>query len=438
VKRCSHSVSAVAPDTANNGSWLSTDGKERYVDTDWKLFMDLTVNDPGGYPMTVAKRTGRYWRLSFQPRGPNSTIFDKWYLDSFEFYDLSGNRINFIGYNAVDTVFSQTEFLSASTNRVDFIQASNTAVGGSFNGLASLGGALGDTITLSGGNKFIGFQAKPSQANGSAVGGTNVFTGSGFVDSDIGRLLRVTGGANAGIYRVISVPSGTTVGLSSPAGNATILSADAGPTSYTLHEGINVGVSNPDFINLGAVDSGEEHSIFSINDALDTIVLNSPQYKSLASQTFEIRRRASQTATITPQASLSARIVLSAGATGTYPQQVGDVACDSRGFLRFYPNDVGPGYARTDGSKTIGGNTLTGSGFCVDDVGRILQITSSISGNDLGAYRIASFISATQVTVVKAHTGAAVTWATTEGTTNYKVFGDRRFRVSRYTTCLRQ
>jgi hypothetical protein len=106
--------------------------------------------------------------------------------------------------------------------------------------------------------------------------------------------------------------------------------------------------------------------------------------------------------------------------------------------LKFYTNDVGTGYQRSDGAKVIGGNTLTGSGFCVDDVGRILQITSTTSGNDLGAYRIASFISSTQVTVVKAHTGAAVTWTTTEGSSVYKVWGDRRFRASRYTTCLRQ
>lgn len=439
VKRCSYSVSAVAPDYANNGSWLSTDGKDRYNDGDWKLFMDLTVNDPGGFPMTAAKRTGRYWRLSFQPRGQNSTVFDKWYLDSLEFYDTSGNRINFIGYNALDTVFSQTEFLSASTNRVDFIQSSNAAVGGSFNGLVNLGGTNGDTVTLvSGGNKFLGFQAKPGQTNGSATGGTNVFTGSGFVDSDIGRFIRVTGGANAGIYRVISNPSGTTIGLSTPAGNAVILSADAGPTSYTMHEGINVGASNPDFINFGAVDSGEEYSILSINDNLDTLVLNLPQYKTLTNQNFEIRRRASQTATVTPQAGLSARIVLSSGSTGTYPQQVGDVACDSRGFLKFYPNDVGTGNQRTDGSKTAAGNAFLGSGFCLDDVGRILQITSTTSGNDLGAYRIASFVSSSQVTLVKAHTGSAVSWVTTEGTVTYKVWGDRRFRASRYTTCLRQ
>jgi len=395
------------------------------------------VNDPNGFPMSQARRTARWWRFAAMPRSNTNPANDGSHsVDSIEFYDTSGNRIGFTAYNYLDTVTSQPDFMCTSVNRVDFIQASNAATGlGGFNGLCNLGGVTGDTITLSGGAKFLGFQVRPAQADGNPIISSNTFNGSGFVNSDVGRFLKVNSGANSGsIYRIITVASATQVTLATPAGNTVLFGATETLIQYTLHEGFNVGTTGMDYFNFGAANSGLEYSIKSVNDALDTLILNEPQYTTLSNQTWEIRRRASQTSSVALEPAKSARIVVSTGTTGTYPQQTGDVACDSRGFLRFFANDVGSGTQRTDGAITAGQSTITGSGFCQDDVGRILQISST---NGKGAYRISAFTSSTQVTLVNAFTGAPVSWVPTASGLTYKVWGERRFRASRYTTCVR-
>jgi hypothetical protein len=204
-----------------------------------------------------------------------------------------------------------------------------------------------------------------------------------------------------------------------------------------MHEGINTGVSTPDYINFGAVGSGNEHSILSVSDNLETITLNNPTFTALSAVAFEIRRRSLDwnTATPAPTASRTSRIVHHELTTGSYPQQPGDVCCDTRGFLRFYGDDIGNGNQRTDGATTISTGTFDGSGFCQDDVGRILHI---LTGADAGPYLISAFGSSTSITVVNAYDQVtAVSFSASAGTLTYRIYGERRFRASRYVTGLR-
>jgi hypothetical protein len=428
VKKLSTNFEATLPEVKNNKTWICSDGKEAADNQDFKMFFDLT-------DLSVGKRSGRYWRVSAMPRantsGSSSSDFS---YDSIEFYDPSGNRIPWSAYNGLDTVTSEPNFMACGVNRVDFIQASNSAMGAGFNGNVSLGGADGDTITLvNGSNKFLGFQVRPKRTNGGAPGANNTFTGSGFVSSDVGRFLRVLTGSNAGYYRIASVVSATSIAVTSPAGNPVTLNADGGTSEYTLHEGINGGSTTPDYIRL---QNGDEVSIKSINDALTQIIINEPLYISLTNQTWEIRRRAVADSTLAVNAGVAARLVTTSGVNGIYPLQSGDVGHDSFGTLVFWPDDVGSGEQRFDGATTSGTGTFTttGSPFTIDDVGRVLVIET---GSDKGWYKISAFSAGNQITVQNLYTGAAVNFTASASGLTYKMYGERRFKAARYTTVLR-
>lgn len=430
AKRVSHNTEAVAPDVKNNGTWVGVDGREQYDNSDWKIFMDLT-------DLPASQRTGRYWKMVMTPRF-NATVGGaaNFYLSSWEFYDTGGNRIGVVRDQFSDIALQNSDFLSQHVNRADFILASNTAVGGSFNGLVSLGGAASDTLTLSGGNKFLGFQVRAQVSDGNPVAGGNVFNSAsiGFVSADVGRFLYVRSGANTGsIYRVASRVSATQVTLVTPGGNAVNFGSSETSIQFTLHEGFSGGGSLPDVINLGSVSGVDEYTIESVNDALTQIVLvEKYQTSTFSNVAWEIRRRAFETTSTTTEATKTARLVLP---QLTYPVQTGDICHDSRGALRFFSEDIGAAATRTDGTCLGGDGVFTGSQFCLDDVGRLFAITS---GANTGFYRISVFASATQVTLVNAYTGAPVSLtAETLPPMNYRIYGERRFRLSKYVTTLR-
>jgi hypothetical protein len=438
VKRLAHPVQhppANPVEQFNNGTWMSGDGQEDFTHNAYKVFFDLS-------DLSSAQRTARYWKWTAMTRYAGATNAHRDWLCSFEFYTPAGKLIGATSYNRLDTVDSEPDFIFASVNRLDFIQSTSTAMGTGFNGNVDLGGTNGDVVTpTTGGNKFLGFQVRAPITDGVADVGTNTFNSAtaAFDNSDIGRFIRlVTAPTNIGTYpylRISSVSTPTQVIVTTPAGNAVAFAAESGIT-FTMHEGINTGVSTPDYINFGAVGSGNEHSILSVSDDLETITLNNPTFTSLSGVAFEIRRRALDYAAATPAptASLTARIVRHELTTGSYPQQPGDVCCDTRGFLRFYGNDVGSGNQRTDGVTTISTGTFGGTGFCKDDEGRILHI---LTGDDKGPYKISTFGSSTSVTVVNSFTGAAVSFTNSESTLTYRIYGERRFRASRYVTGLR-
>lgn len=428
AKRLSPSTEAVAPDVKNNGTWISADGREQYDTSDWKIFMDLT-----DLPATL--RTGRYWKMVMTPRFNGSATTANFYLSSWEFYDTSGNRIGVVRDQFSDVALQNSDFLSQQVNRADFILASNTAVGGSFNGLVSLGGAASDTLTLSGGNKFLGFQVRAQVADGNPVAGGNVFNSAsiGFVSADVGRFLYVRSGANAGsIYRVASRVSATQVTLVTPGGNAVSFGSSETSIQFTLHEGFSGGGTLPDVINLGSVSGFDEYTIESVNDALTQITLvEKYQSSSFSNVTWEIRRRAFETSSTTTEAAKTARLVLP---QLTYPVQTGDICHDSRGALRFFSEDIGAAAIRNDGSCVGGDGVFDGSLFSVDDVGRLLAITG---GSNKGFYRISAFTSSSQVTLVSAYSGAAVSLVADAGPVSYRIYGERRFRLSKYVTTMR-
>lgn len=428
AKRLSHSTEAVAPDVKNNGTWISVDGREQYDNSDWKIFMDLT-------DLPASLRTGRYWKMVMTPRFNGAATTANFYLSSWEFYDTSGNRIGVVRDQFSDVALQNSDFLSQHVNRADFILASNTAVGGSFNGLVSLGGAASDTLTLSGGNKFLGFQVRAQLGDGNPVAGGNVFNSAtaGFVSADVGRFLYVRSGANTGsIYRIASRVSASQVTLTTPAGNAVSFGSTETSIQFTLHEGFSAGGTLPDVINLGSASGFDEYTIESMNDALTQIVLvEKYQTSTFSNVAWEIRRRAFETTSTTTEASKTARLVLP---QLTYPVQTGDICHDSRGALRFFSEDIGAAAVRADGSIAGGSGAFVGSLFCVDDVGRLLAITT---GTNKGFYRISAFSSSTAVTLVNAYTGAAVSLTADAGPVSYRIYGERRFRLSKYVTTMR-
>lgn len=430
VKRLSYYTHAGPPDVVNNGSWISGDGRERYENKDFKMFMDLT-------DLPLNMRTGRYWRYSMQPRYTTGIGSSDFWLSSWEFYAPDGSRINFTPYSSLDTMRTDPNFMCATVSRMDFIQASSSAVGGTFNGTANLGGANGDTITLTGGNKFLGFQVRPKQSDGAPQSGTGTFNGTNFATAEVGRFLRVHTGNNAGtIYRIAARPSATQLTVTTPSGNSVSFGSTESNIEYTIHEGIAFGTVNPDFINLGSASTGPEYSILSISDNLQTITISESGQLPITTQQFEIRRKALDNAGTTPNASITARLVRCQDelAAGIYPQQSGDIAPDSRGMLRFWPEDVGTGVQRTDGQTFAATNDFVGSGFSVDDVGRLLLITD---GSDKGTYKISGFTSSTQVSIINAYTDAAQNFTASAASLTYKVLGERRFRAAKYVTVLR-
>ena len=165
---------------------------------------------------------------------------------------------------------------------------------------------------------------------------------------------------------------------------------------------------------------------------MQTLTLNVPQYTTLSNQHWEIRRRGNVSTSNSTDSTLSSRSLFNGNG---YPYQSGDIAQDSRGFLKFWPFDVGNGNQRANGATSATGTTFTGSGFTQDDVGRILVIQT---GGDKGAYKISAYISTTQVTLAAIYPTVTFTgFANNASSLNYVVYGERRFRMSRYTTCLR-
>ena len=435
VKRISHSGMANPPDVFNNGTFTSSDGAEHYDNKDFKVVANFS-------DLSTATRSGRYWKFAAMPRGSSAGYDGAHSINSIEFLDPTGKKICVYHYNRIDSVDAQAQFLCCQLSRLDFIQASDAAVGAGFNGVAALGGTSGDTVTLGGANKFLGFQVR-SGVGGNAPGTSNVFN-SGLSDpsfsqsSDVGRFLRILSGVNAGIYRIATVPLISQVTLTTPAGNPVTLSVDAGPTPFTVHEGFNVGTTNPDYIcfTTGGVAAGQaEFSLKSVSDDLTTLVINEKQFKSLSNQNWEIRRRAVENRTVTQaiDATLSARLLYG---RSLYPYQSGDVCQDSRGHLKFWPGDVG-GTSFLNGSCAGGSGVFTGPAgtFSHDDVGRLLIITS---GPNKGAYEITTVTSDTQVTLHGHYTPGATVTLTADTSITFRVVGERRFRVARYTTGLRQ
>ena len=59
------------------------------------------------------------------------------------------------------------------------------------------------------------------------------------------------------------------------------------------------------------------------------------------------------------------------------------------------------------------------------------------SGADKGIYEISAYSNSTTITVKNHYTGAATSFTANASTLTYQIFGDRRFRISKYVTGLR-
>lgn len=428
VKRVSYSTEAVPPDVRNNGTWVSDDGREQYDYEDWKIFMDLT-------DLTAAQRTGRWWQLQMMPRGTPSVGGAFWF-STFEFYSPSGQRLGVHQYTFTDNSLQNADFLSSHINRFDFIQSSYQAMNtAGWNGVVDL--ASGNTLTLNGGaNKFMGFQTRRPFTDGVCVagaGGNFTSATAVFLTSDVGRFLRITTGANAGNYRIATRVSATAVTLTLPSGTAAGAFTGTTGETFVIHEGIAVGGATPDRI-VFLDDLSREYTLATINDALTTITINEAGQVNMTGKQWEIRRPAFDTTSNTVDSAKLARIVRP---ETTYPLQSGDIAHDSRGALRFFSEDIGNGNSRADGAIAGGSGVFTGSGFSADDVGRLLYITTGNAAN-LGIWRISVFTSSTSITVVNAYTGAAVSFTADAAADKvYKVYGDRRFKITKQVTTLR-
>lgn len=430
VKRVSMSTEALPPEVKNNGTWVCSDGRDQFETSDSKIFMDLT-------DLPIAQRTGRWWQMQMMPRGVNAQSQSANFC-TFEFYSPSGARIGFSPYTFTDNALNNADFLTSHINRIDFIQSSYLAMNtAGFNGLVAVGGANGDTLTLNGGaDKFMGFQTRRPFTDGVCVaglGGNFTSATAAFLTSDVGRFLRITTGANAGIYRIATRASATAVTLTLPSG--TVAPSFTGTTgeTFVIHEGIAVGGATPDRI-VFLDDMTREYTLASINDAMTSITINEGAQPAMSGKQWEIRRPAFDTSSAAVDSSKRARLVRPGT---TYPLQTGDIAHDSKGALRFFADDIGTGSQRSDGSITGGSGVFVGSGFCADDVGRYLLITSGVTANQ-GLWRISVFTSATSITVVNLLTGAAVSFTADAAADKvYKVIGDRRFKVTKQVTTLR-
>lgn len=428
VKRVSYSTEAVPPDVRNNGTWVSDDGREQYDYEDWKIFMDLT-------DLTAAQRTGRWWQLQMMPRGTPSNG-GAWWFSTFEFYSPSGQRLGVHQYTFTDNSLQNADFLASHINRFDFIQSSYQAMNtAGWNGVVDL--ASGNTLTLNGGaNLFMGFQTRRPFTDGVCVagaGGNFTSATAVFLTSDVGRFLRITTGANAGNYRIATRVSATAVTLTLPSGTAAGSFTGTTGETFVIHEGIAVGGATPDRI-VFLDDLSREYALASINDALTTLTISEAGQPNMTGKQWEIRRPAFDTTSSTVDSAKLARIVRP---ETTYPLQAGDITHDSRGALRFFSEDIGNGNSRADGAITGGSGVFTGSGFCADDVGRLLYITTGNAAN-LGVWRISVFTSATSITVVNAYTGAAVSFTADAAADKvYKIYGDRRFKITKQVTTLR-
>ena len=430
VKRISYSTEVLPPDVANNKTWVSDDGREQYDIGDFKIYADLT-------DLTVAQRTGRWWQLQTMPRGINATS-TTWNYSNFEFYTPAGARLGVSQYTFSDNSLQLADFLAQHINRLDFIQGSYLATGiAGFNGVAALGGTDGNTVTLpSGTNQFLGFQARRPYSDGVCVaglGGNFTSATAVFLDSDVGRFLRLTTGVNAGIYRIATKVTAVAVTLTLPSGTAAPSFTGTTGETFTLHEGISAGGVAPDRL-VFLDDQTREYRIATISDALTSLTITESRQVAMTGKTWEIRRPAFATTSATIDSTKLARLVVP---VTTYPLQPGDVVHDSHGALRFWANDIGTGNSRSDGAVTGGDGVFTGTGFCADDVGRLLYITTGVATN-VGIYQISVVTSSTSITVVNAYTGAAVVFAADAAADKvYKIYGDRRFKITKHVTTLR-
>jgi len=429
VKRLSYNSEALPPDEANNGTWMSLDGREQYLFADWKAYFDLT-------DLTSAQNTGRYWKLSMMPRFAANSVASQFDFSTLEFYDASNNRLNISNYTITDQARTNADFLSNHINRIDFIQSSNGAMTGTagLNGNVDLGGADGDTLTLTtGGNKFLGFKIGTTPIDGVLTIGTSTINSasSSFPASAIlGRFIRIITGANAGnLYRVTSRPLTTQITVSTLSGGAVSWGVGETGIQFSVHEGIAAGGANPDKIRF--LSDNTEYNIATINAVGTTLTITESLQVPRTNQPWEIIRAGYDTASITTDATKNARLVRTAT---TYPIQSGDMAHDSRGAYRFFAEDIGTGYQRADGVISTASNVFTGSDFSKDDEGRLLYI---ISGANTGIYEIQTYSGPTSIIVKNHYTGGIVTFTIDTGPITYQVQGDRRFRLSKYVASLR-
>lgn len=245
VKRLSYSTEAVPPDVKNNLTWATNNGRGRYDHSDVLMYFDLT-------DLTVAQRTGRWWKWAGIPRtGGQASVNTEFYFSTVEFFSPSGTKLGTSRYSSTDQSQTNADFFFSYLSRVDFIQAASDAMSGvaGFNGNANLGGAGGDTITpTTGGNKFLGFQVRIPYTDGN-TGSPNLLNSptANWVSADVGRMVRMTSGTYSGnFYRIASRVSATQVTLTTPSGGAPALATDAGPMNFTVHEGISVNGTAPD------------------------------------------------------------------------------------------------------------------------------------------------------------------------------------------------
>ena len=435
VKRVSYNTEAVAPDVKANGTWVCHDGRERYDFQDFKIYMDLA-------DLTVAQRTGRWWQLQMMPRGVNATSGD-FYFSNFEFYSPTGARLGVSQNTFTNNSLQNSDFLSSHVSRLDWIQSryDAMAVPAGFNGTVDLGGANGDTLTLTtGGNKFLGYQID-THADGVTVAGAggNITSATAvFTTSDVGRFLHIsasTGSLDLGYYRIATRVSGTAITVVPPSGVGTVTFTGTTGCVFTVHEGIAGTGSAPDRI-VFLDDLTREYTIATINDALTTITIAEARQTAVTGKQWEIRRPAFENASGSVDSTKLAR--LNEPAT-TYPLQPGDVACDSRGGLRFWVDDIGSGNQRTNGVLAGGNKVLTGTDFCSDDVGRLLYIVNSATTANNGIYAITAVnVGGTTATVDSAYPGGTISNFTADaGPITYKVYGDRRFKITKQVTTLR-
>ena len=435
VKKISHDTEAVPPDVKNNKTWVSADGRNVYDLADAIIYADFT-------DLASAERTGRYWKFTAIPRFDTDGVRSDHDISTWEFYDIAGNRLGTSKYTLVDEARTNADFLFTHVNRVDFIQAANDATAGiaGTNGNVNLGGSNGDTLTLTtGGNKFLGFQIGAPRADGNLPVGTNIInsaSSSWGATVMVGRFIRITSGTNAGnFYRVASRSSATQITVVTPSGTAVSWAGTESSITFTVHEGINAGGTAPDkFVFLA---DQREFTLATINDALTTLTFNESLQPVRTNQVWEIRRPGYDTASATTEGTKTARLTRPGT---TYPLQTGDLCHDSLGAYRFLSEDIGTGFQRTDGSIAGGSGVITGSGFSPDDVGRLLYVISGTATQaNIGVYEISVYTSDTQVTVKNHYTGAAVSFTAdaAASSTTYQVYGDRRFKLTRFVVGLR-
>jgi hypothetical protein len=441
VKKISYSSEATPPDVKGNLTWMSAAGRENYDFSDFKAYTDFS-------DLTSADRTGRYWKFTAMPRFDTDASRADHGISTWEFYDTAGNRLATSKYTMVDESRPDVnaDFLFTHVNRGDFIQAANDALTGvaGFNGNANLGGGNGDTLTLTtGGNKFLGFQVGPTLTDGNPINGGNTFNSAGSAFPQLatpGRFLRIQNGTNAGYYRILTRPSATQLTVGPPSGTgSTVFSPTETGRTFSIHEGINVGGVSPDkFVFLS---DNKEFTLATINDSLTTLTFVESLQPSRTNQAWEIRRPAYDTASATTEGTKTARLVRPGNTPpggGVYPIQSGDLCHDKMGPFRFFSEDIGAGFQRADGVIAGGNGDITGSGFSPDDVGRLLYIVSG-TGTQLnnGIYEIQTYTSPTSVTVKNHYTGAAVSFTADAGPVTYQIYGDRRFRLTRFVIGLR-